>query len=115
MPSQPPRQRIRHGVGKELTVHTHLRGVQGSKKHDRKRVRSASVTGVTAQRARGGLAADKPYIPIRGIPSQRRNPVLCHDLSVLERQAKMTATNWIELAVVVIIFVIAVRFFMKRA
>ena len=32
-------------------------------KNDRKLVRSASVTGITAQRARGGLAVDEPNIP----------------------------------------------------
>jgi hypothetical protein len=63
VPHSPRGERVRHGVGKEPTVHTHSWGVQRSNKNDRKLVRSASVTGITAERARGGLAVDEPYIP----------------------------------------------------
>lgn len=62
-PIAPRGERVRHGVGKEPTVHTHSWGVQRSIKNDRKLVRSASVTGITAERARGGLAVDELYIP----------------------------------------------------
>ncbi len=63
VPHSPRGERVRHGVGKEPTLHIHLPGVPGSNKNDRKLVRSASVTGITAQRARGGLAVDEPSIP----------------------------------------------------